>query len=247
LTISALRALDDIPPFPQVAVKALQVISRENEQLRSLSELIATDAAISGEVLRIVNSALFGARIEVTGILQAIHMLGLERIKAIVLTIAMKSYLGAHLEDAALRACWRHGLACALVAQRIARSNLMEADMAYTAGLLHDVGRLALIATYPVEYAALLTDLKQHPGNAMEREKDMFGMDHCAAGLEVIARWNLPAMFAAVVSLHHTSPAPESPLLSAIRLACRTADAIGFNAVPVDVPVSYDELLEEMR
>jgi hypothetical protein len=126
------QALTGVPPFPAVAIRALKFISNESGQLRALSELIATDSALSGEILRVVNSPLVGLRNEISSILQAIVLLGLEHVKGVVLTIATKSYLGDSLEIPALRACWRHSLACAVIAKDLAPLSLVEPDVAVT-------------------------------------------------------------------------------------------------------------------
>src|ERR1700730_11156154 len=81
----------EIPTFPVVAIKTLQVMSRDREELSELSELISSDAAMSAGILRLANSALFNIRIEISSVLQGIHMLGLERVKSVVVTVAMKA------------------------------------------------------------------------------------------------------------------------------------------------------------
>jgi putative nucleotidyltransferase with HDIG domain len=241
------RALTEVPPFPAVAIKALQVMSGETAQLRELSDLISTDAAFSGEILRLANSALFGVRVEVSSILQAVHLLGLERVKGAVVTIAMKSYLGDSLEVPALPACWRHSLACAVIAEKLARLQLMEADVAYTAGLMHDIGRLALVAGYPGEYAKFLASTETGPCDALASERDLFGIDHCQAGLLLVSRWNLPRTFIAVTSRHHDAAAAGDPaVLTTVRHSCMMADALGFNVVHPLAPRSYEEILSDI-
>jgi len=237
--------LTDVPAFPVVAIKTLQAISREREALTELSNLISTDAAISAGILRMANSALFNIRFEISGILQAIHMLGLERVKGVVVTVAMKSYLGESIEVPVLRACWRHSLACAVVAQEFAKASLMEADTVYTAGLMHDVGRLGLIAAYPKEYADFLLKADDHPCDALAREREEFGVDHCQAGQLLVTRWNLPKIFSEVTLRHHDDPVlGESSILSVVRRSCRMADTLGFGVVQPLHPLSYEDILE---
>ncbi len=239
--------LTEVSAFPAVAVKALQAISRERGQLNELSELIATDAAISGGILRMANSALFNVRIEISSVLQAIHMLGLERVKGVVVTIAMKTYLDGSLEVPALRACWRHSLACAVIAEEFAKVGMMEGDIAYTAGLMHDVGRLALIATYPKEYANFLAGAENEPCDTLERERALFGVDHCQAGRLLVSRWSLPKMFLEVTSRHHEAPtAGEPSILSTVRRSCMMADTLGFSVVQSSQTRTYQEILQDL-
>jgi HD-like signal output (HDOD) protein len=230
-----------------VAVKTLQAMSRERGALSELSELISSDAAISGGILRMANSALFNIRIEINGILQAIHMLGLERVKAVVVTVAMKAYLGEAIEEPVRRACWRHGLACALVAEEFAKVSLMEADVAYTAGLMHDVGRLGLIAVYAKEYTDFLMKAESEPCDALARERELFGVDHCQAGHLLVTRWNLPKIFIEVTLRHHDAPVAGEPImLTVVRRSCRMADTLGFGVVQPIHPLSYEEILKDL-
>jgi HD-like signal output (HDOD) protein len=239
--------LTDVPAFPVVAIKTLQAMSRERAALTELSILISSDAAISAGTLRMANSALFNIRFEITGVLQAIHMLGLERVKGVVVTVAMKSYLGASIEVPVLRACWRHSLACAVVAEEFAKASLMEGDTAYTAGLMHDVGRLGLIAVYPKEYADFLLNAENEPCEALAGERVVFGVDHCQAGQLLVSRWNLPKIFSEVTLRHHDDPVvAESPILTTVRRSCRMVTTLGFGVVQPIHPFSYEDILENL-
>jgi putative nucleotidyltransferase with HDIG domain len=240
-------ALPEVPPFSAVAIKALQFMSGEYGELRELSDLITTDPAISGSLLRMANSAFFGIRVQVSSIFHAIHLLGLERVKSVVATIAMKSYLGASIEIPALRACWRHSLACAILAEKLAHARFMEADIAYTAGLLHDIGRLALVAGYPKTYADFLASTEHDPCDVLEREQELFRIDHCQAGLLLVSRWNLPKIFITITSRHHDAAVEgELPLLSVVRRSCQMADSLGFAVVHCIRSRTYDEIVGEL-
>jgi HD-like signal output (HDOD) protein len=240
------RALTEVPPFPAVAVKALQVISNELGQLRELSELITADAAFSSEILRVVNSPLFGVNKEISSVLQAVVLLGLDRVKSVVVTVATRSYLNGSLDVPPLRACWHHSLACAVIAERLGRFNFIEPDIAYTAGLLHDIGRLGLIAAYPRKYADFLAGTEKDPCDAIERERDLFGIDHCQAGRLLAWHWKLPQIFVAITSKHHEAAVPGEPgVLTTVRQSCRMADVLGFNVVYPLLTKSYEQLIIE--
>jgi len=239
--------LTQVPPFPAVAIKALEVVSSEYGRMRELSNLIVTDAALSGEILRIANSPLFGVRKEIVSIFNAIVLLGLERIKGVVATVAMKSYLGGSLEVPALRACWRHSLACAIISGEFAKLNLMDVDTTYTAGLLHDIGRLAMVTAYPRKYANFLTSTEEERSDTLQRERDLFGIDHCQAGGLMVSQWNLPKSLIAVASRHHDqTSAGEPAVLATVRHSCMMADALGFTAISSAQVRTYEEILNEV-
>ncbi len=143
-------ALLELPPFSTVAVKVLQLVSSDFSELKALSNLIGSDPAFSGAVLRIVNSPLFGMRKQIASVFDATVLLGLERIKGVALTIGIRTYLQDTLEVPAIKGCWRHSLACAIIGRELARGSEVKEDIAFTAGVIHDIGRLALaVVTCP--------------------------------------------------------------------------------------------------
>ncbi len=134
-----------IPSFPQIAIRVLQLTSNEDVSMRQLGDLISSDPSFSSEVLTIANSALYAPRAPVTSILQAIVVLGLNSLKGVCLTVGVRTYLGKSLNFLSSRAIWRHSLACALIAERLAQGDSRNTNTAYTGGVLHDIGRLAMV------------------------------------------------------------------------------------------------------
>ncbi len=239
-------ALIDLPPFPAVAMRVLSLVSREDVGMKELTREIQSDPALALQILTIANSVLFGFRTEIKNILQATALLGAERVKAIALTIAMRTYLMESFQIPALLACWRHSLACALVAEDLAMASLIEKDAAYVAGLLHDVGRLALGMIKPVEYANLLASSEGKPVDVLEKEKEMFGMNHCEAGRWLTDAWKLPKIFGQVAALHHHPPGAKFDLVRVVGTACLLADALGFEAVRPHRPRVFKEILQSL-
>jgi len=240
-------ALINLPPFPGVAARILQLLSKDDAGMKELAALIRSDIAFSSEILTLANSALFAFRTEITSILQATVLLGLGRVKAIALTVGMRSYVTDSLKLPALLACWRHSLACAVLCEEMAPACMFERDVAYVAGLMHDVGRLALTVVEPVRYSNLILEAEEQAFNVLDREREMFGVDHCEAGRWLAEQWKLPAHFAEVTAHHHEPCKPgKFDMVSLVQVACRLADCIGFSAVrPLD-PVSFDSILAEL-
>ncbi len=237
-----------IPPFPQIAVRILQLTNNEDVSMRQLSALISSETAFSNEVLAIANSALYGGRFPVTSVLQAIAVLGTNNLKGICLTVGVRVYLGKSLNHQTLRAIWRHSLACALVANQLAMAGSMDKDAAYTAGIMHDIGRLGLAVIAPKAYAALLETHRGSPGSALQAERELFGFDHCEAGRRLIADWKLPAGFKAIVSDHHSPRQKAGPwnMPGLINVSCRMADTAGFTVFQGCEVIPYADLLDEL-
>jgi HD-like signal output (HDOD) protein len=90
-----------------------------------------------------------------------------------------------------------------LIAEQLASAGFMDKDIAYTSGIMHDIGRLALATVRPKEYSALLQTHKGSGESILEWERDLFGLDHCGIGHQLISDWKLPPDFEAVVFKHH--------------------------------------------
>src|SRR5438132_333779 len=119
-------ALKDLPPYRPVARKLMVLSAREDVPMSQVQTVLRTDAAFTAEVLRLANSPLFGARREITSVLQAVMILGLERIKALATTLALRAFLTSGKTSQALHACWRHNLATAILCERLARCLHMD-------------------------------------------------------------------------------------------------------------------------
>ena len=234
-----------LPPFPQVATRVLQLASKNDSSLHQLSALILTDQAFSSEVLTIVNSPLYPVHTPVTSILQGIAALGLERVKGLAVTVGVRAYLRGALGNPSLRAIWRHSLACALLAEEYAGFSLVDKGTAYTAGIMHDIGRAALAVIQPGRYANLLQSVEAEASELLARERELFGCDHCQTGRRLAVDWKLPQEFLEIISRHHDAQESSGgafDLLAVIRFSCNMADTIGFATAPSLKCRSYQEL-----
>jgi len=237
-----------LPPFPQVALRVLQLANNENVQLHELSELISSDPAFSSEVLTIANSLLYAPRFPASSILQAIAVLGANNLQGLCLTVGVRAYMGKALNEPAMRAIWRHNLACALIADQLASVGFLNRDVAYTSGVMHDIGRLALAVIRPREYSLLLGAHSGSPTGILKAERDLFGWDHCEAGRQLIAEWKMPPEFEPIVSEHHAPRQKDGPwgMSDLINVSCRMADTAGCPAFPGCEITPFPDLLDEL-
>lgn len=228
----AAELLKRIPALPTASAKLLGMMGNPNISLKQISDLIASDGVLTIETLRIANSAMFASRTEIKSLLQALAVLGCEKVKGIVCTIALRNYMGNVLQIPALKRCWRHNLATAVVADEIASWARVDTADAYTAGLLHDIGRLALIAFDSVKYLQVL-DHAASSGEALEdAERAAFKIDHASAGAWLAKLWGLPESLQTVIRNHHADDAgPPFELTGLIQHSCRIADSLCFSVI----------------
>ncbi len=237
-----------LPPFPRVAVKILRLATDENLQLHQLCDLISTDPAFASEVLTVANSFLYAPRYPSTSILQAVAVLGGNALQGMCVTVGVRAYLGKAMSFPSMRKLWQHNLACAIIAQQMAAAGFIDKDMAYTCGILHDVGRMALAVIQPRGYAALLDTHRGAAATLLDAERELFGLDHCEAGRRLVADWKLSDDFEAAVADHHTARRTDGAWdgTELVKVSCTIADAVGYAAFPGCETRPYPELLEEL-
>jgi len=246
-------ALDKLPPFPAVAARLMEMLGHEDWDVAAVGKLIAAEPVFATRLLEMANSPLFALARQVKTISHAIVVVGLARVKAITVTRALGDFVGPALRQRALRVCWQNSLAGALLAEKLARPCGMDPDFAYIAGLLRDIGRLALLVKYPEPYANLLVVSRENAFDLRGTERELFDIDHCEAGAWVMARLPFPPELGEVAANHHEPrlPGQEFRLVHLVRIADQLADALGFAvltpAQPPDLVEILNELPEQLR
>jgi len=195
-------------------------------------------------LLRLANSALFGARREVTSLGHAIVMVGTDRIKTMATMVAMNRMVRASVRIAALRKVWIHSLVTAIIAEEAARVAYVDGDAAYTTGLLHNLGTLGMMSAYPDEYSRMLEVSDDCGFDLLQTERALFEIDHCAAGAYLAQDWDFPDELAAAIATHHDEPVPgEISLDNIIKISWRLADVLGHAAFSPDKLWTWEELI----
>lgn len=206
----ALRTLvseiKSLPSLPSIYQDLMQEMQGPQASLKKASRIVAKDLGMVTKILQLVNSAFFGLRTHVSDPEQAVALLGFDTIKSLVLSSQVFAQFDqARLPAFSLEELWRHAMQTATCARRIAKdagASQAVIDEAFTAGLLHDVGVLVLVANKPDEYARVLDMMqaKQMPDWAAERE--IFGADHAHVGAYLLGIWGLGDGIIEAVAFH---------------------------------------------
>lgn len=237
-------ALRLVPPFPAVAQRVLKLVSNEDAGPHEVGELVRMDPSFSAELLRLANSALFGARREVKSLTHAIMMVGTDRVKTMATMVVVNRMVRTSVRLQALRKVWIHSLVTAVIAEEAARVARLPSDNAYTAGLLHNLGTLGLMSAYPAEYSRMLEVNNDFGFDLLRTERDLFEIDHCAAGAYLARDWDFPEELAAAIATHHDEPvAGDLSLDNLVRVSWRLSDTLGYAAFSPDRVWTYDELI----
>jgi HD-like signal output (HDOD) protein len=242
-----LTGLSRIPPFPPIAARLLALLADDSVPISAVAELVGSDPTFSARLLQCVNSVEFGLECPVRDVLHALSLLGLDRTREVTMTLATASYAGGALRTNELRRCWEHTVATAILADEVARACGTFIGHAYTAGIIHDIGRLGLLVAFPKNYERIIRDAADRCLDLLDFERETFGMHHAEAGRLLAERWNLPEEFRIIAGRHHDScEGEELDLLRIVHVACRLADVLGYDITRPLVPLYVDSVLAEL-
>jgi HD-like signal output (HDOD) protein len=236
-------ALRLLPPFPAVAQRLLSLVDNDTAAAAQISECIKLDPTFTAEILRVANSALFGSVREIYSVKHAVNLLGLNRVKAMAVLIAVNAMVKPAMRIEVLRKFWVHSLVTAILTEESARISKSSLEGAYTAGLLHHLGVLGLMSAYPEEYAGMIVVSTEFGLDLLRTERNLFEIDHCAAGSWLAREWNFPEPIVSAIARHHQEPDRSASLFNLVQICWRLADVVGFGAFPMEKPWPFDALV----
>ena len=196
--------LGDLPPLPQVASQVLRISADPDATAEDLRKVISMDQALTSQILKISNSAMFGMVREVTTLTQAIMTLGFSTIKSVVIASSAKNLYHRGTVGLQERLIWEHALVAAIASRAFAKSlRFAQVEEAFIGGLMHDIGKSVMGVKFPERYSALLRAVYNEQGNSLQLELDTFGFDHAMVGEALLGSWNLAPSLQAAVRWHH--------------------------------------------
>ncbi len=221
---SSMWSEHDIPPLPAAHAQAITLLGDRDIEVRALAEVVESDAALTSAVLRAANSALSAPSRPMTTARDAIVRIGLDGTLNVVSgAIVHASFRDLHRATLDVGELWRHVIATALLADAEAVSQGGQTE-AFTAGLLHDVGRLSMAAQEPLQYAAAVA-LMRGGMDAIAAESQIFGFSHVEWGVRVARAWGIPEQLVAAIGMHHVDS--EGGVASAVREARELSAKLG--------------------
>ncbi len=200
----AIQNLGDLPPLPQVAARAVRISADSDTSSKQLQNLIRTDQALSGQLLRIANSAMFGRMREVATLTEAVMTLGFTTARSVVIASSVKNLFNRGPANPRERLLWEHALVVAITGGAFSRTMRFGiTEEVFLAGLLHDIGKTVLALKFPEAYGTLLRRIYDQGDDGLPIELDTFGFDHAMVGEALLGSWNLSESIEAVVRWHH--------------------------------------------
>ena len=247
------KDVEKIAPCPEVALDVLSMAHAPDCSIPKLSEKIEQDPGLTANMLQMANSAYFGHMKKITSVKDIIVRMGVDAVKIISITSASVGLLKLPQEAYALGRgeLWRHSFAVAILANIIARhAKAKDTAAIYTAGLLHDVGKVIL--DRPLQVESYSRDENDELTDLLAVERRLLHTDHAEVGMALLEKWGLPEAVSVPVGLHHDKTQTQSKRLGAkiIYLANRLVHLTDYEAGSsgdffFDV-LTYENMKEEL-
>jgi HD-like signal output (HDOD) protein len=229
---SIFNRLSKLPALRPSTLRLLSISVESDTALTEFEYVFKSDPALAADLLILANSPTFGVRATVHNIRHAIALLGMERIRSLAFAVAVKGYLRTGRWNDGLQISWRHSIATAVIAEALGAAEKSSVPLLYTAGLMHDVGRLALFQVSAEKYGQVLTADFSNIQEYLNMEKLLFGCAHDDAGAFLAAAWGFPTTLCDCIRFHHWDVAVHAgQFFELVGVACRLADSLGYPEV----------------
>jgi putative nucleotidyltransferase with HDIG domain len=213
-----IEKIDTLPASPALLPKLTQALNDiDNTDVHEIVDIIVFDSALTAKLLQISNSAFFGSRQSITSVGEAISQIGYETVFLLAATISGSNVLraapGTGLDSVLL---WKHSVTTAFGAQHVAQAAGLDGNLAFTPGLLHDLGKVVFAETYGKSYTLMFDPAKRGSVSLVDWEMEHYGCNHADVGATLLESWKLPKPLVAGVKYHHKpSAAGEHARLAA--------------------------------
>ncbi len=205
--VELLSRIDSLPSLPSLYQEVVREAQSPDGSLARVGDIISKDVGMSAKLLQVVNSAFFGSPGEVSSIMRAVNLLGLENIKALILTIKIFTCShSANLSCYSLASLWGHSIAVGMIARGIATQegfSQNRIDEALMAGMLHDVGKVILMEKFPGECRKICELVKSRGCELFEAEQKILGTTHARVGAYLMGLWGLSESAVEAIAFHH--------------------------------------------
>ncbi len=220
--LSEVHRLDTLPTLPSVATRIFEISSKSDSSASDLTEIISTDPSLTSKLLKIVNSAFYGFPQGISSIRHAIVILGNEEIIGIVLGVVASNIFKEKAKEIwQAKFLWKHSVYTAIIGSALCKELAgYKKSNVFTAGLLHDFGKIFLMDRFSDQYAHIYETISSDKIPLFEMEKDAFGLNHAEIGRIIASNWNLPEPLINAIGFHH------QPFLSPAH--CEITAIVGF-------------------
>jgi putative nucleotidyltransferase with HDIG domain len=240
--IKFIDRVEHLPPSPRLLIKLLEMFQQPDQQLDEVVRLISHDPSYTAEVLKRCNAAYFSAGEPVQNIFDAVSRMGFDELHKIVTAMFAINVIVRPGASGFVEILWAHSVSVAVAASLLAKEVDESPPTAFTAGLLHEVGKVIMITVDESNYVQVVQTSGMFKRPIYITEKELFGFDHTEVGACLLARWNLPPNITTAVLHHHelAGAEPFERLSAIVHLANILAHSTGetFATPPKGLPTA---------
>jgi putative nucleotidyltransferase with HDIG domain len=242
--------LPTVPSLPHLYSELIDELSKSEPSTRTVGEVVKKDLGMTVKILQIVNSAFFGLRRRISDSREAVEMLGLDTIGSLTLGLGVISQFETRASGILFADIWAHSIAVGIMANKIAAiENRDLAGDSFTAGLLHDIGKVVLAVNLPQEFERVTQLARQEHISFGEAEIEVFQATHADVGAYLLGLWGLPSSVVQAVAYHHTpleARTSEFSALTAVHAANAIQHSIDSSDAEDDEPIFDTRYLEQI-
>jgi putative nucleotidyltransferase with HDIG domain len=246
--------MGELPTIPDIFLTVSKMLADPRTSAIDVGRAVSGDQVITSKILKLANSAFYGFAGKVNSVSHAIAVLGFSATKNVVLTTSVLSALNLKkpIEGFSLTAFWKHSAAVGAIARLVAREFYpQKCEEAFTAGLLHDIGKLILAICAPEDFANCINYATTNNCLFLNAEKEILGLNHTDIAARINLKWKLPIEIAAVITNHHKSinhSGAHAGLVGVVKLADVLARGLQFGyACDYSMPVIEDDIFESLK
>ncbi len=200
------QAMNSLKPIPQIALKILRLVGEDTYDIQEIASEVRKDQVISAKTLQLCNSALFSFRQKIDTLDHALLLIGQDQLIKLVISAAVKKLFepGSQGYSLCKGGLYHHSLGTALVSEKLAQiTGKIPPAAAYTAGLLHDIGKVVLDQYVASAFPLFYRNIIQNKTNLISAEKEILGTDHTEVGYALANRWDFPESLTEAIKYHH--------------------------------------------
>ncbi len=204
-----IQEMGQLPTMPTIAAKVMQLVNDPNSSAEDIAKFISKDLALTSKVLRLANSAFYGIPRTISSVNSAIVILGYNTVRSLVLSASVVKLFPGRSDKTGFdrKSFWKHsfmvGMTSRMLAQMYRRKKMVDVEIAFSAGLLHDVGKLILEQFAGEDYLPVIAEARKQGVPLYQLEKSMLGLTHADISAMLIEKWQMPNELREPIQFHH--------------------------------------------
>lgn len=247
--LKRIQTIDNLPTLPHIALAVNRMLQDYESPMERLVEILEKDQTLVSKLLRLVNSSFFGFKSKVNSLRHAVTLLGYSTVQNAVITVSVIDTLALknELKGFDITQFWEHSIHVAVLSKFLAmKTRVAPPEDAFTAGLLHDIGKVVLANFFPDALVRILDTIAARQLTFYDAEQDLDLLSHSLIGGHLAQRWMLPETMVASIKSHHV-PAKRGPHCALAALVSVSGNIVHMMAGDLGYVLKLDDLPDEVR